>query len=53
MTIELNIPDSIPLDPQVTVAFRAFLQAVVNRRCVGVLPFEPTAASATRAAFGV
>ena len=37
MQITLNIPDSIPLDPQVTLEFRCFLQAMVNRRCVGAL----------------
>lgn len=39
MTLELHIPDSIPLDPQTTANFRGFLQAVVNRRCVGVLRY--------------
>jgi hypothetical protein len=42
MTIELKIPDSIPLDPRVTVAFKGFLQAVVNRRCVGALRYGDT-----------
>ena len=39
MRIDLNMPDSIPLDPDVTVEFRAYLQAVVNRRCVGALRY--------------
>lgn len=39
MTIELQIPDSVPLNPRVTREFRAFLQAVVNRRCVGALRY--------------
>lgn len=39
MTFDLRIPDSIPLDPRVTLEFRAFLQAVVNRRCVGALRY--------------
>lgn len=39
MILELRIPDDIPLDPYVTVEFRAFLQAVVNRRCVGALRY--------------
>ena len=39
MTIELFIPDSLKLDEQTTVEFKAFLQAVVNRRCVGVLRY--------------
>ncbi len=42
MVIELHIPDSIPLDQRVTVEFRAFLQAVVNRRCVGALRYGDT-----------
>lgn len=39
MILELKIPDSIPLEPRVTIEFRAFLQATVNRRCVGVLRY--------------
>ncbi len=39
MIIELKIPDSIPLDPQVTVEMRFFLQAFVNRRGVGALRY--------------
>lgn len=41
MTIELYLPDSIPLDHQTSVEFRYFLQAVVNRRVVGSLRYEP------------
>lgn len=39
MTLELHIPDSIPLDARTTCEFRAFLQAVVNRRSVGALRY--------------
>ena len=39
MTIELRVPESVPLDPRILVEFRAFLQAVVNRRCVGALRY--------------
>lgn len=39
MTLELHIPDSIPLDPTTTLHFRYFLQAVVNRCCVGALRY--------------
>lgn len=39
MKIELNVPDSIPLDPKVTREMQAFLQAFVNRRCVGALRY--------------
>lgn len=39
MILELNIPDSISLDHGTTVEFRAFLQAMVNRRCVGALRY--------------
>ena len=39
MTIELNIPDSIHSDPYVIVEFKAFLQQVVNRKCVGALRY--------------
>ncbi len=39
LVIELRAPGSIPLDPQTTGEFRAFLQQVVNRRCVGALRY--------------
>ena len=39
MTIELKVPDSIHLDTRTTREFVAFLQAVVNRRCVGALRY--------------
>ena len=39
MEILLKIPDSIPLDARTTIDFVAFLQAVVNRRCVGALRY--------------
>lgn len=44
MKLELEIPDSIRLDERTTVHFRSFLQAVVNRRAVGVLRYgdKPT-----------
>lgn len=42
--LELYIPESIPLDYQTTVNFRAFLQSVTNRRCLGALRYgdKPT-----------
>ena len=39
MILELYIPDSIKLDGRTTVNFRAFLQAMVNRRAVGALRY--------------
>lgn len=39
MVIELKIPDSIALDLATTLDFKMFLQAVVNRRCVGALRY--------------
>jgi hypothetical protein len=39
LILELKIPDSIPLDPKIMVEFKSFLQAVVNRKCVGVLRY--------------
>ena len=39
MIIELRIPNSISLDLEVTQEFTVFLQAVVNRRCVGALRY--------------
>lgn len=39
MEIILKVPDSIPLDDRTTIDFVAFLQAVVNRRCVGALRY--------------
>ena len=39
MILELKIPDSIKLDSRTTVEFRAFLQAMVNRKCQGALRY--------------
>ena len=39
MILEIRIPDSIPLDPRTAIELRAFLQGVVNRRCVGDLRY--------------
>ncbi len=39
MTIELQVPDSIAMDPRTLIEFRAFLQALVNRFCVGSLRY--------------
>lgn len=41
MILELHIPDSLAgqMDSRTTIEFRAFLQAVVNRRCVGALRY--------------
>ena len=39
MKIELHIPDSIKLDPGILADFTMFLQATVNRRCVGALRY--------------
>ena len=39
MILEIYIPDSIALDPDVIVERRAFLQAMTNRRCVGALRY--------------
>jgi hypothetical protein len=37
--IVLVIPESIPLDIQTICNYRAFLQACLNRRCVGALRY--------------
>ena len=39
LVLELRAPGSIPLDMQTTVEFRAFLQQMLNRRCVGALRY--------------
>lgn len=39
MILELHIPDSISLDSRTTLEFHAFLQAMINRRCVGALRY--------------
>lgn len=39
MTLELHIPDDIRLDHRTMLEFKAFLQAVCNRRTVGALRY--------------
>ena len=37
--LEIKIPGSVELDPKTTVEFRAFLQAMTNRRVVGAMRY--------------
>lgn len=39
MNLEVRIPDSVNLDHQTTVNYRAFLQLMTNRRVVGALRY--------------
>lgn len=48
MNLNLSIPDSIPLHDQTTADFRGFLQAIVNRRCVGAMRYGDEARSKKR-----
>jgi hypothetical protein len=43
LKIELTIPDSIKYDEQSLINFRAFLQAMLNRRMVGTLRYSAKA----------
>ncbi len=40
MTLHIEIPDSVSLDPETTMLFRAFLQGMCNRRVVGALRYS-------------